>query len=63
MVAESSALLTTTLGNMLTALVAGQSNNDNIDGKLSDFKKCLFKELDAKKKQKQSRSLLIFLGF
>jgi hypothetical protein len=48
---------------MLTALVAGQSNNDNIDGKLSDFKKCLFKELDAKKKQKQSRSLLIFLGF
>jgi flagellar biosynthesis component FlhA len=41
MVAESSALLTTTLGNTLTALVAGGSNNDNIDGKLSDFKKDL----------------------
>jgi hypothetical protein len=54
MVAESSALLTTSLANTLTALVAGRSNNDNIDGKLSDFKKDLLKELDA--------SLLILLG-
>ena len=55
MVAESSALLTTTLGNTLTALVAGRSNNDNIDGKLSDFKDALFQELDAREKQTEQK--------
>jgi len=55
MVAESSALLTTTLSNMMTAIVAGRSNNDNIDGKLSDFKKDLLKELDAREKQAEQK--------
>jgi len=55
MVAESSALVTTSLSNTLTALVAGQSNNDNIDGKLSDFKKDLLKELDAREKQVEQK--------
>jgi hypothetical protein len=40
---------------MLTALVAGRSNNDNIDGKLSDFKKDLLKELDAREKQAEQK--------
>jgi hypothetical protein len=49
MVAESSAMLTTTLGNTLMALmVAGCSNNDGLDNKLSDFKEDLFNELDAR---------------
>jgi hypothetical protein len=48
-------LLTTTLANMLTALVAGRSNNNSIDGKLSDFKKDLLKELDAREKQAEQK--------
>jgi hypothetical protein len=55
MVAESSALLITTLGNTLMALVAGRSNNDNIDGKLSDFKDALFQELDAREKKTEQK--------
>jgi hypothetical protein len=50
MVAESSVMLTATLGNMLMALVAGCSNNDSIDNKLLDFKKDLIQELDAREK-------------
>jgi hypothetical protein len=48
LVAESMALLIATLGNTLTALVASQSIKDN--GKLSEFKKDLFQELDARGK-------------
>jgi hypothetical protein len=48
-------MLTATLGNTLTTLVAGQSNKDSIDGKLSEFKRDLFQELDAQEKQVSRR--------
>jgi hypothetical protein len=70
LVVELTALLRATLGNTLTALVAGQSNKDNIDGKLSDFKKDLFQSWILRK-NKRSRRLqrnlmrnsIPFLGF
>jgi hypothetical protein len=43
-----SSLMLTTWGSTLTALVAGWSNNDNIDSKMSDLKKDLFPEIDAR---------------
>jgi hypothetical protein len=46
----SSVMLTATLGSTLTALVAGHSNYDNIDSKLSELKKDLFQEMDAREK-------------
>jgi hypothetical protein len=55
MVAESSAMLTATLGNTLNQLITAQSNNDNIDGKLSEFKKDLLKDLDAREKQAEQK--------
>ncbi len=39
----------------MTALVASQSNKDNINGKLSEFKKDLFQELDAREKQAEQK--------
>jgi hypothetical protein len=55
MVAESSAMVTTSLGNMLMALAAGHSNNGSIDNNLLDFKQDLFKELDAREKQAEQK--------
>ena len=55
MVAESSVMLTATLGNMLMALVAGCSDNDSIDNKLLDFKKDFIQELDAREKQAEMK--------
>lgn len=55
MVAESSAMLTAMLGNTLNQLITARSNNDNIDGKLSEFKKDLLKELDAREKQAEQK--------
>jgi hypothetical protein len=43
-------MLMTTLGNTLTALVAGRSNHDNVDSKLSDFRWDLFQQLDTQEK-------------
>jgi hypothetical protein len=55
MVAESSVMLTATLGNTLNQLITARLNNDNIDGKLSEFKKDLLKELDAREKQAEQK--------
>jgi hypothetical protein len=55
LVAESSAMLTTTLGKTLMGSVAGYLNNDIIDNKLADFKQDLFKELDAREKQVEQK--------
>jgi aromatic ring-opening dioxygenase catalytic subunit (LigB family) len=55
MVAESSVMLTATLGNTLNQLITARSNNDNVDGKLSEFKKDLLKELDAREKQAEQK--------
>jgi hypothetical protein len=51
----SSVMLTATLGSTLTALVAGHSNYDNIDSKLSELKKDLFQEMDAREKQAEQK--------
>jgi len=55
MVAESSVMLTATLGNTLNQLITARSNNDNVDGKLSEFKNDLLKELDAREKQAEQK--------
>jgi len=55
MVAESSVMLTATLGNTLNQLITARSHNDNVDGKLSEFKKDLLKELDAREKQAEQK--------
>jgi hypothetical protein len=54
-VAESLAMLMAMLGNTLSQLITVRSNNENIDGKLSEFKKDLFKELDAREKQAEQK--------
>jgi hypothetical protein len=36
-------------------LITVRSNNENIDGKLSEFKKDIFKELDAREKQAEQK--------
>jgi hypothetical protein len=59
LVAESSAMSTATLGNTLNQLISARSNNDNVDGKLSEFKKDLLKELDAREKQAEQKLSLI----
>jgi len=48
-------MLTAMLGNTLNQLITARSNNDNIDGKLSEFKKDLLKELDAREKQAEQK--------
>jgi argininosuccinate lyase len=55
MVAESSVMLTATLGNTLNQLITARSHNDNVDAKLSEFKKDLLKELDAREKQAEQK--------
>jgi hypothetical protein len=36
-------------------LITARSNNDNVDGKLSEFKNDLLKELDAREKQAEQK--------
>lgn len=55
MVAESSVMLCSTLGNTLNALVSGRSNDAQIDEKLNVFKKDLLQELDAREKKSEQK--------
>ena len=65
MVAESSVVLCSTLGNMLNTLVLGCNSNAQIDEKLNDFKKDLLEDLEARGKDQNRnlmRSLMLFHG-
>jgi hypothetical protein len=55
MVAESSVMLCSTVGNTLNALVSGRSNDAQIDEKLNVFKKDLLQELDAREKKSEQK--------
>ncbi len=62
MVTELLAMLTSRLRNTLTILLAGRSNNDNIDNTLSDFRRDLFQQQKiAEKPDEKFDALLRFL--